>query len=88
MIDAEVFELIANKTKLERTVRCTDVTHPRHLQVGRLLSATLATNSGDAGCLCSVGFANDPTNAGSAIPVRIEGLVAEFLNAQQIEFQI
>lgn len=88
MTDAEVFELIASKDKMERTVRCTDISHPRHMQVGRLLSATNAANSDGAGCVCCVGFATDPTHAGSAIPVRKEGLVAEFLNAGQIEFQV
>jgi hypothetical protein len=88
MTDSEVFDMIADKELMERTVRCTDVAHPRHMQVGRLLSATTATNSDGSGCVCYVGFATDPTHAGSAIPVRKEGLVAEFLNADQIEFQV
>jgi len=85
--DSEVFNMIAGKVVMERTVRCTDVSHPRHMQVGRLLAATTAANSAGAGCVCYVGFATDGTNAGSAIPVRIDGLVAEFLNASQIESQ-
>lgn len=88
MTDAEVFDLIADKELMERTVCCTDGAHPRHMQVGRLLSATTATNNDGSGCVCYVGFSTDPTHAGSAIPVRKEGLVAEFLNADQIEFQV
>lgn len=88
MTDSEVFALIADKAMLERTVRYTDVAHPRHMQVGRLLSATTATHSDGSGCVCYVGFLTDPTHAASAIPVQKEGLVAEFLSASQIEFQI
>lgn len=87
MTDAELFELIAAKELMERTVRCTDEVHPRHLQVGRLLSAATSANGVDDGCVCYAGFVTDP-NAGSPMPVRTEGMVAEFLNATQIEFQV
>ena len=30
MTDSEVFDMIADKELMERTVRCTDVAHPRH----------------------------------------------------------
>lgn len=88
MTDAELFELITAKELLERTVRCTDEVHPRHMQVGRVLSATTSANGVDDGFVCYAGFVTDPTHAGSPMPVRTEGMVAEFLNATQIEFQV
>ena len=70
MTDSEVFDMIADKELMERTVRCTDVAHPRHTQMGCLLSANNTTNKDGSGCVCYVGFATYPTHAGSTIPVR------------------
>ena len=87
MTDSEVLDLIANKVMTERTVRCTDVAHPRHMQVGRLLAATTAAKSGGSGCMSYVGFGMDPTNEGSPSSANTDGFVAVFLDATQIEFQ-